>query len=383
MPEDRRKRVGIMLSMDTEHWHGVLQGLADGFRAAPTIQVLKLSRPAKFELAALRRMKLDGLITRIVSSADEEILANAGIPVVNVSGRFAATHLTNVINDDERVGAVAAAFFRRRGYVSFGFCGVERHRSSRLRRQGFFGALRADNLVPLELILPELPEGDAPSPKAVKRLAAWMRMLPKPTAIFCFNDAIARAVAEACAEAALVIPDDVAVLGVDNDDIQLGFSAVALSSIELNRRLIGLRAAERLLEMVGESGWKHETVRVPPIKIVARGSTDKLAVNDPVVAAALDYIADRLGNAIYVEDIARETGVSRRSLEMRFRTVLNSPVYAEVQRQQLERAEVLLVENPKLTIAEVAYACGFQDARHLNVVCRRRLDRTPGSLRKG
>ena len=372
-----------MLSMDTEHWHGVLQGLADGFRAAPHIQVLKLSRPPKFELTALRRMKLDGLITRIVSHADEEILASAGIPVVNVSGRFAASHLTNVINDDERVGALAAAFFRRRGYVSFGFCGVERHRSSRLRRQGFLNALRADDIVPSEVILPELPEGDAPSPKAVRRLAAWMEALPKPIAIFCFNDAVARAVAEACAEARLIIPDNVAVLGVDNDDIQLGFSAVALSSIELNRRLIGLRAAERLLEMVGQSEWQTETVRVPPIKIVARGSTDKLAVNDSVVAAALDYIADRLGNAIYVDDIARETGVSRRSLEMRFRAVLNSSVYAEVQRQQLERAEVLLVENPKLTIAEVAYACGFQDARHLNVVCRRKLGRTPGSLRTG
>ena len=383
MPEDRRKRVGIMLSMDTEHWHGVLQGLADGFRVAPNVQVLKFSRPVKFELPALRRMKLDGLITRIVSNEDEEILAKAGIPVINVSGRFAASALTNVINDDERVGALAAAFFRRRGYVSFGFCGVERHRSSRLRRQGFLATLRMEGIVPAEVILPELPEGDAPSPKAVRRMAAWLAALPKPTAVFCFNDAIARAIAEACAEEQLVIPDDVAVLGVDNDDIQLGFSAVALSSIELNRRLIGLRAAERLLEMVDQREWQTETVRVPPIKIVARGSTDKLAVNDPVVAAALDYIADRLGNSIYVDDVARETGVSRRSLEMRFRAALKTSVYAEVQRQQLERAEILLVENPKLTIAEVAYACGFQDARHLSVVCRRKLGRTPGSLRNG
>jgi LacI family transcriptional regulator len=383
MPEERRKRVGIMLTMDTEHWHGVLQGLADGFRAAPSVQVVKISRPERFEAAALRRLKLDGLITRIASKEDEDLLAKAGLPVINVSGRFAADRLTNVIHDDERVGALAAAFFRRRGYASFGFCGVERHRSSRLRRQGFLKALRGDGITVAEVILPELSEGDAPSPKAVKRLASWIEPLPKPLAIFCFNDAIARAVAEACAEVAMTIPDDVAVLGVDNDDIQLGFSAVALSSIELNRRLIGLKAAQRLLQMVEEPMMPVETLRVPPLKIVARGSTDKLAVNDPVVAAALDYIADRLGNSIYVEDVARETGVSRRSLEMRFRAALKTSVYAEVQRQQLERAEILLVENPKLTIAEVAYACGFQDARHLSVVCRRKLGCTPGSLRRG
>jgi LacI family transcriptional regulator len=383
MSEERRKRVGIMLSMDTEHWHGVLQGLADGFRANPNVQVLKISRPAKFDAVSLRRLKLAGLITRVSSKEDELLLANAGLPVVNVSGRFTADKLTNVFNDDERVGALAMAFFKRRGYSSFGFCGVERHRSSRLRQKGFHAALAAEGLEAAEVILPELPEGDAPSPQAVKRLAAWMAPLPKPLAIFFFNDAIARAVAEACAEVQLTIPDDVAVLGVDNDDIQLGFSSVALSSIELNRRLIGFKAAERLSEMIGDPELPITTVRVPPLKIVARGSTDKLAVNDTVVAAALDFIADRLGNAIYVDDVARETGVSRRSLEMRFRAALKTSVYAEVQRQQLERAEILLKENPRLTIAEVAYACGFQDARHLSVVCRRKLGRTPGSLRLG
>ena len=108
-----------------------------------------------------------------------------------------------------------------------------------------------------------------------------------------------------------------------------------------------------------------------------------MAVNDPVVAEALDYITEHLANPIYVEEIAREVGVSRRSLEIRFRAALQTSVYAEVQRQQLDRARVLLQENPRMTIAEVAYACGFQDARHLSVVCRKKLDCTPGSLRNG
>ncbi|MCC5023795.1 MAG: helix-turn-helix domain-containing protein [Candidatus Synoicihabitans palmerolidicus] len=228
-----------------------------------------------------------------------------------------------------------------------------------------------------------MPEGDAPSPKAVEQIAEWLAPLPRPVGVFCFNDAVARAVAEACADISAVIPDDIAIGGVDNDDIQLGFSAIALSSIELNRRRLGFIAAGRMLAMVADSTMEAETLRVSPLKIVARGSTDKLAVNDEAVAEALDYIADQLGNTIYVEEIARAVGVSRRSLEMRFKAALKTSVYAEVQRQQLERAEVLLMENPKLTIAEVAFACGFQDARHLSVVCRRRLNCTPGSLRVG
>lgn len=372
-----------MLSIETEHWHGVLQGLAEGFRDAPNVQVVKIARPARLESKAFRKLQLDGLITRIASRAEETTVLELGIPVLNVSGRYQATRLDNAFNDDVRVGEMAAGFFQRRGFREFGFCGVQQHRSSRLRQRGFAGVLAGVGFKPAELVLPELPEGDAPSIRAVRKIQTWLGELPKPIGIFGFNDAVARAVAEACEEAGLNIPDDVAILGVDNDDIQLGFAAVALSSMELNRRQIGLVAARTMVERMREPGAKPETHRVPPLKIVARGSTDKMAVNDAVVAEALDYITEHLANPIYVEEIAREVGVSRRSLEIRFRNALQTSVYAEVQRQQLDRARVLLQENPRMTIAEVAYACGFQDARHLSVVCRKKLDCTPGSLRNG
>lgn len=383
MTEIVRARVGILLSMETEHWHGVLRGLAEGFRDAPSVQVVKIARPAVFSATALKRLRLHGVITRVGEVEDEARLLAAGLPVVNVSGRMELPRLNNVINDDTRVGELAAGFFRRRGFTHFGYCGVARHESSRLRGDGFKRALAAHDITAAEMTLPEMPEGDAVSPKVVSRLERWLAPLSRPLALFCFNDAVARAVAEACENAGLRIPDDVAVLGVDNEDIPLGFSPVALSSLELNRREIGFRAAKRLLALLADPALPPETERVPPIKIVARGSTDKLAVNDPVVAEALDMIADHVGNVIYVDDIARTVGVSRRSLEVRFRAALKTSVYAEVQRQQLERAEIMLTETPGLTIAEVAYACGFQDARHLAVVCRRKLDCTPGSLRRG
>ena len=381
--ERKRKRIGIMLSIETEHWHGVLQGLADGFRAAPDVQIVKVARPPRLEARGLRKLRLDGLITRIASREEETTVLSLEIPVLNVSGRYRAARVDNVFNDDVRVGQMAAAFFRRRGFKDYGFCGVREHRSSRLRQRGFQAELATIDLVAEELILPELPEGDAPSLKAVRQIKAWLRKLKKPIAVYGFNDAVARAVAEACGEANFEIPGDVAILGVDNDDIQLGFAAVALSSIELNRLQIGLVAAKTMLERVREPGGELLTRKVPPLKIVARGSTDKMAVNDAVVAEALDYITENLANPIYVDEVAREVGVSRRSLEIRFRAALQTSVYAEVQRQQLDRARVLLQENPRMTIAEVAYACGFQDARHLSVVCRKKLDCTPGSLRNG
>src|SRR5690606_36295853 len=166
MPETRRHRVGIMLSIETEHWHGVLQGLAEGFRAEPELQVIKIARPARFGAARLRRLQLDGLITRVGTKADEEALREAGLPVVNVSGRVEQVGLTNVINDDARVGELAGRFFARRGFRHFGFCGVTRLQSSRLRADGFHRTAGAAGAVAPDLLLPEMPEGDVPSLKA-------------------------------------------------------------------------------------------------------------------------------------------------------------------------------------------------------------------------
>ncbi|MCC5023796.1 MAG: hypothetical protein J6386_13885 [Candidatus Synoicihabitans palmerolidicus] len=140
--------------METEHWHGVLQGLAEGFRAERTVQVVKVARPERFEAGRLRRLKLDGLITRVAAKQDEEALLAAGVPVINVSGRVVGNLLTNVINDDARVGELAARFFARRGFRNFGFCGVGRHRSSRLRAEGLRSAVTAAGAEAAELILP-------------------------------------------------------------------------------------------------------------------------------------------------------------------------------------------------------------------------------------
>jgi LacI family transcriptional regulator len=229
-----------------------------------------------------------------------------------------------------------------------------------------------------------LPQGDQNTPYADAtraRLATWLKSLPTPVGILGFTDRVALELDEAAARTGLRVPEDVAILGVGNDLARVEFAHVALSSIQLNTQNIGLQAAEKLQTLMDGASIAPDETLVRPQKIVTRRSTDRFAVDDEVVAQALDYIREHVGNTIYVEDIARVAGVNRRVLELRFRAALATSVYAEVQRQHFERALELMPE-PTLTLGEIAYASGFESPSVFASAFRRRHGKSPSEYRQ-
>jgi len=233
-----------------------------------------------------------------------------------------------------------------------------------------------------------LPRGDqnAPYPDATRsRLAAWLKGLPRPVGIFAFTDRVALELDEACARLGLRVPEDVALIGVGNDLARVEFAHVPLTSVQLNTQGIGTLAAETLQHLMDErpnvrrqAASAAETL-VSPQKIVTRQSTDRHAVEDEAVAAALDYIREHAGNTIYVEDVARAAGVTR-VLELRFRAAFGGAVNAEILRQHFERAEELMSE-PTLTLGEIAYASGFESPSVFATAFRRRYGKAPSEFR--
>jgi LacI family transcriptional regulator len=196
-----------------------------------------------------------------------------------------------------------------------------------------------------------------------------------------FTDRVALELDEACALIDRRVPEDVAILGVGNDLARVEFAHVALSSIQLNTQQIGLLAAETLQAMMdGRTVNPGETL-VSPQKIVTRLSTDRFAVDDEMVALALNHMREHVGNTIYVEDVARAAGVTRRVLELRFRAVLGTSVYAEAQRLHFERALELMPE-PDLSLGEIAYASGFESPSVFAAAFRRRHGVTPTEYRR-
>lgn len=383
MPPVPPRRIAVYLSLATEHGRGILRGIARFFHQQPGVTVFKFSDPRAYDAAALRRLRPDGIIARVATRRNEEILAGLGVPVVNVSGQIATPRLPLVNTDDLRVGQLALQHLHGRAYRRFAYCGNTTHLGSMLRYRGFCAEARR---LGITAAIPQhiLPQGDqnAPYPDATRaRLAAWLQGLRRPVGILGFTDRVALELDEACGRLGLRVPEDVAILGVGNDLARIEFAHVALTSIQLNTQRIGMLAAEMLqARMDGRRDPPGETL-VRPQKIVTRLSTDRFAVDDEVVALALDHLREHVGNTIYVEEVARAAGVTRRVLELRFRAALGTSVYAEAQRLHFERALELMPE-PALTLGEIAYASGFESPSVFTSAFRRRHGVTPSEYRR-
>ncbi|HEY0864926.1 MAG TPA: substrate-binding domain-containing protein [Lacunisphaera sp.] len=376
----KRYRLAIYLQLHTGFALGLLRGLAQFARRHPNIDLLKFAKPASYQPFELRALKLNGIIAKVSSREDEAVLGQLGIPVVNISGQILTPSLPTLNTDDRRVGELAFGHFFRRGYRAVAYCGPRDHRASLLRRKGLAeAALAHDCRCDYYALKPE--EENFVMPGQLRRtLATWLKTLPTGVGVLCFTDRVALAVAEAAEVARRRVPADIAILGVGNDLTRLDFAHTEISSIELPSPQIGLAAAELLLDLIRRRRKAATETLFQPPKIVTRRSTDHFAVADGTVALALDYIREHRSNTIYVDAIARAAGVSRRALEQRFRAALGLSIYSVVQRVHLERAQELMAD-PELSLAEISYASGYENQRHLNVAFRRLLQTTPGQYR--
>lgn len=377
----KRLRLAVFLQLHTGFGLGILRGLARFVRQQPGLDLLKFPKPAHYQPATLRTLRLHGVIAKISSQEDADALAQLGLPVINVSGQIATPRLHSLNTDDRRVGEMAFGHFFRRGYRTVAYCGPRNHRASRLRQQGLAFAAQAARCSCLHHALRRSDETSAYPARTRRTLAAWLKSLPHPVGVLSFTDRVAIELAEAADLAGLRVPADVAILGVGNDLTRLDFAHTEISSIELPTQQIGRCAAELLLEMIRGRRPPPGEMLFNPTKIATRRSTEHYAVSDEAVALALDYIRENQGNVIYVDQVAKAAALSRRALEQRFRRAMSETVYGVVQRLQLERAQELLAD-PNLSLQEIAYASGHTDARHLCMVFRRRLGLPPSEFRK-
>jgi LacI family transcriptional regulator len=195
-------------------------------------------------------------------------------------------------------------------------------------------------------------------------MSRWIRDLPKPIGLLACDDDRGREVMEACRAAGAQVPEDVAVMGVDNDELLCDLSDPPLSSVAFDTERAGYEAAALLGGLMLGRIREPRRILVEPMYVVARRSTDVLALDDRAVAAALRFIHDTAGRPIGVGEVIRQVPLSRRTLELRFRRVVGRSIHEEIQRVRLERARQLVAETD-LSIGMIAENCGFAGAGHL------------------
>ena len=373
--------VALWLSTATEKHRGIVRGLAEFAQANPRVRVYRFAKAVPLSPTALAGLGIRGVIAAAETSADLRALLALRRPFVNLTGQKRLAGVTTIRTDDEAVGRLAAHYFFRRGYRHLAYCGDAAYEGSILREKGMrlmsarLGTSFHRNQASSLDLAGRNPRGER------TRIARWLRQLPRPVGIFVLSDEVCQHLVELCERAGLDVPDEVAVLGANIDQTHLALSSMQISSIELNTREIGRRAGQILLEIIEGRRRRAEEVLVRPLKIMTRRSTDRCAVEDRLVAEAVEFIREHAAEPISVPDVLRAVASSRRRLELRFRAALNRSVYAEIQRQHFDRALELMVE-PERSLSEIAYESGFRNPRHLSVAFRTRLRITPGAFRR-
>ena len=209
----------------------------------------------------------------------------------------------------------------------------------------------------------------------------WLKSLPKPVGLMACNDYRGRQVIEACKTAGILVPEEVAVLGVDNDEVICNLANPPLSSIQLNVRRAGYEAAELLDKLMSDKEVTSQKIDVLPTHVITRQSTDIMAISDREVASALRFIRKHSREPIQVSDVARAVALTSRSLQRKFRSVLNRSVHNEISYARMERISQLLIET-HLPISLIASEFGFSDVAHMARSFRKIKGTTPLAFRK-
>jgi LacI family transcriptional regulator len=385
-------RVAILTSTIVKGLSEMLQGVLEYAREHGPWRIYQQEdRLWMPRLQDLKQWGCTGIIAAAHHSPEEAaVIAGVGVPVVVLLQPHAMRRRSYplfrypcVVWDSVAIGRMAAAYFVERHYEHFAFVGAVDPDTywSRDRLRAYRTALREAGRPRCD-VYRSCYEGDA-ADWAVERphMETWLKELPRPIALFAPNDRRGRQVLDACLDAGIAVPDDVAVLGVDNDDWICEASVPTLSSVRCNPRPAGHAIAAQLDNMMrGERLKKHEYL-VEPIDVVTRQSTEWTAIADQRVAQALSYIRFNASNpGLRVPEIARKIGLSRRATEIRFRSATGRTVREEIEHVRLERVRALLAETDR-RIADIARGCGFSSQTHLGRIFRERFGITMGQFR--
>ncbi len=379
-----QKRVALLIDTATSWGTGLIEGIAEYAKASGKNWVFSIEPRGKYDRTMLpEQWNGHGVVARITHSPLAEQLIAMRVPAVNVSWYPIGESLIPRVTCDEQAAAkLAFKYLQDTGFRQFAYCG------STLRPNYYdrFGATFCDTICEAGYVCPRFSPvqqefAKLNSEQQLQELSQWLVGLPRPVALLAFDDLQGRQVTEACTQVGLLVPQDVAVLGGEHDELTSRISTPPLSSIDQGPHEVGFRAAERLDQLMRGEDIHPFNVLLPPRRIIARQSTDKIALQDDLLAQAVRFIRDHISEDFQIEDILHEVPMSRRALEMAFRKHFGRTPRDEVRRVRVDKAIQLLCDTD-WSVTSIARACGFGRPELLTRAFCRELRTTPSDFRK-
>jgi len=376
---DKRRRVALLIESSNVYGRELLKGIRSWSRENDSwsFRLVEQGRGA-MKPEWLASWEGDGIIARVENEAIQAFLKSMKLPIVDVSAAFENSGFPQVVTDSAAVVKLAIDYLESLGFRNFAYCGDSAFRWSRLREQEFVYRIEERGLEPLIR-----NQRVSRLETEIKRLGNWLEALPKPVAVLACYDVRGQEVMEACRERGLKVPEEIAVLGVHDDEILCELCDPPMSSVRPDPKRAGYEAAALLKKLM--DGDIPTTVAVeprliPPIGISARQSTDVVAIPDKKIARALRFIKERACQGINVSDVLRECPMARTQLERRFRQVIGRSPREEIERVRMEKVQELL-SRTTLPISAIAEEAGFEYPEYLSVAFKRCFGVTPKAYR--
>jgi LacI family transcriptional regulator len=383
-----KKRVAIFVETARKAGRSMLRGAiryAEStqnwvFYHSPPFYTRQSPKRTSATLARLKKWKVDGIIAEEPDRFDWFIQHSVPVVISISSSPDCYPRLPRIMSRAGVIAEMAVNHFRERGICHFAFCGHDGVFWSGQRSTHYAEKVRQ---LQFDTYLYEPPRARHKRlwENEISHLVQWLRSLPKPVGILCCNDERGVEVIEACKEAKIRIPEDAAILGVDDDHLVCTLSSPGLSSISLDFETTGWQAAHLLDRLMQGDVMSGQEVPVEPQNVVTRHSTEILALNDRTLTDAIKYIREHSTHFFGVDEVASATATARRTLEKKFRTILGCTIHDQIRRTHVERIAAMLRET-NLTISEIASRMGFGSEKNLSRYFRKDKGISPREYRR-
>lgn len=384
----RRPRIALLIESSRAYGRALLQGVAAHLREhGPWIVYHQERRLHQGAPAWMKDWKGDGIIARIWSRQLARQIEELRLPTVDLLSLYRIRDVPVIITDHGAVARLAADHLMDRGLRHFAYCGFAGIYYCEQRCK-FFAEYLAEAGYPTSVYAAPRPSSyrksclvEADALPQEKAMAVWLRSLEKPVGLMACTDVRAQQVLNVCGMCDIAVPDEVAVLGVDNDDVLCELCDPPLSSVALNGQQVGSQAAALLDLMMQGGAPPPEKTLIPPLGVVTRRSTNVMMISDPDVAAAVRFIREHACDGIRIEDVVETVQISRSTLKRRFAKHLRRSPSAEIRRIQIQRVRELLAAT-RLPLAKIAELAGFHHVESMCKLFKSETGHTPGQYRR-
>ena len=357
------KRIVLLLETSREFGRQLIIGIARYSRLNGPWSFYKEPIDLQSSIPRLTSWKPDGIIMRD-SLVTKELLKLKIPTILAIHDSSYPEDLPAIKTDSCSIAQMASRHFIEKGFRNLAFCGFDNYDWSE-ERKFYFNQFNNEAGIKTFNFLPSAKIKEHFWEKEQQHARKWVEGLPKPVGIFACNDDRGQHILEVCKLSNLKVPEEVAVIGVDNDPMICEIEDPPLTSIAMNVQSAGFEAAKLLDQLMNKKKIVGRQIMVAPSHVVQRQSSDILAVDDAEVALAIHYIKNNAKNKILVKDVVKSTSVSRRTLEKRFEKTVHRSIYDQIQQVRIEWISKLLIETA-LPISQITSFFDFTDGEHIS-----------------